>query len=75
MTTKVAPVQPCNELGEIVVTTGSGTTNVTGFLGEGQIPIDDATGFVPMVGFAAPTPTTTAKVTNMNLGTCHESLC
>lgn len=57
MATKVAQVWPVNELGEIVAVTGAGTTNVTGFLNENQVPIDEFTGKVAIVGISANTPT------------------
>lgn len=48
MTVKTTGVWPVNELGEIVVQAGSGTTTVTGFLSEDQIPTDATTNKVVM---------------------------
>lgn len=44
MTIRTAAVWPCNELGEVVMEQGTGTTSVTGYLTQNQIPINESTG-------------------------------
>jgi hypothetical protein len=43
MTIKVVGVWPVNELGEIVAQAGAGTTTITGFVSQDQIPTDTST--------------------------------
>lgn len=38
-----APVWPVNELGEVVLQSGSGTTNVVGYINSSQVPTDTTT--------------------------------
>lgn len=48
---------PVNELGEIVLTTGSGSTNIAGFMPSNLVPTDPRTGRVKAVFGAAATET------------------
>lgn len=50
MTTAISGEWPLNELGEIVVQQGVGTTNVVGYVPAQQITADKATNKVVMVG-------------------------
>lgn len=59
MTVKIAPCLPANELGEIVVITGSGTTNVVGQLPFDAFPIDSATGRLILTGITGGSGSTT----------------
>jgi hypothetical protein len=57
--TAESAVFPLNENGEIVFTTGSGSTNIVGFVNSSQIPSDPRTGRVKAVFGAASVETAT----------------
>ncbi len=76
MAIKVSSVWPVNELGEILVQSGTGTDTVTGFISQDQIPTDDSTNKAvlkfnldaavlseTLTGFASATGTITAADT------------